>query len=79
MKLGNDFSGALRTFAYFMASGTHYMIEDIDYIDMNINDEEFVAVCDDVLNALEKNNVAQKEKDEVLCILYSMKGEIVGV
>ncbi len=46
---------------------------------MNINDEEFVAVCDDVLSALAKNNVGQKEKDEVLCILYSMKGDIVGV
>jgi hemoglobin len=46
---------------------------------MNINDTEFVAVCDDVLSALEKNKVGQKEKDEVLCILYSMKAEIVGV
>ncbi len=46
---------------------------------MNINDEEFVAVCDDVLDALDKNSVDQKEKDEVLCILYSMKNEIVGV
>ena len=46
---------------------------------MNINDEEFVAVCDDVLNALTKNKVGQKEKDEVLCILYSMKGDIVHV
>ena len=44
---------------------------------MNISDEEFVAVCDDVLSALGKNNVQQKEKDEVLCILYSMKGDIV--
>ena len=46
---------------------------------MNISDEEFVAVCDDVLAALDKNNVGAKERDEVLCILYSMKNEIVGV
>ena len=46
---------------------------------MNINDEEFVAVCDDVLAALDKNNVGQKERDEVLCILYSMKADIVDV
>lgn len=32
MKLSTDFSGALRTFAYFMASGTHYMLEDVDYL-----------------------------------------------
>jgi hemoglobin len=44
---------------------------------MNINEEEFVAVCDDVLAALDKNNVGKREKDEVLCILYSLKNEIV--
>jgi hemoglobin len=46
---------------------------------MNINDEEFVAVIDDVLKALTQNDVGQKEKDEVLCILYSMKGEVAHV
>lgn len=46
---------------------------------MNINDEEFVAVIDDVLKALDQNNVGQKERDEVLCILYSMKAEIAHV
>jgi hemoglobin len=44
---------------------------------MNINDTEFVAVCDDVLKALEQNGVGQREKDEILCILYSLKNEIV--
>ena len=32
MKLSTDFSGALRTFAYFMASGNHYMLEGVDYL-----------------------------------------------
>jgi len=44
---------------------------------MNINDTEFVAVCDDVLKALDKNNVGKRERDEILCILYSLKGEVV--
>jgi hemoglobin len=44
---------------------------------MNINDTEFVAVCDDVLDALDKNKVGKREKDEVLCILYSLKPEVV--
>jgi hemoglobin len=44
---------------------------------MNINDSEFIAVCDDVLKALDMNKAGQREKDEVLCILYSMKKEIV--
>jgi len=46
---------------------------------MNINDAEFIAVVDDVLSALDMNNVGQKEKDEILCILYSMKPEIVNL
>ena len=34
MRLSNDFSGALRTFAYFMASGSHHMLEGVDYLDV---------------------------------------------
>jgi hemoglobin len=44
---------------------------------MNINEAEFIAVCDDVLAALDKHNVGKRERDEILCILYSLKGEIV--
>jgi len=44
---------------------------------MNISDQEFIAVVDDVLSALDMNTVGQKDKDEILCILYSMKPEIV--
>jgi hypothetical protein len=32
MKLSNSLSGALRTFAYFIASGTHYALEGVDYL-----------------------------------------------
>jgi hemoglobin len=46
---------------------------------MNISGDEFLAVLDDALIALEKNNVGQREKEEVLFVLYSMKPEIVGV
>ncbi len=46
---------------------------------MNISDEEFNAVLDDAIKALNKNNVGQKEKEEVLFILYSMKPEVVKV
>tara|TARA_Y100001933_G_C18929085_1_gene534507 strand:- start:245 stop:358 length:114 start_codon:yes stop_codon:yes gene_type:complete len=34
MKLSNSLSGALRTFAYFMASGTHYNLEGVEYLDL---------------------------------------------
>ena len=46
---------------------------------MNIDGEEFLAVLDDALEALEKNNIGQREKEEVLFVLYSMKPEIVHV
>lgn len=44
---------------------------------MNINEKEFLAVCDDVMDALDKHSVAQREKDEILGILYSMKPDVV--
>lgn len=34
MNLGDSFSGALRTFAYFMASGTQNTLEGIDYLSL---------------------------------------------
>ena len=46
---------------------------------MNIDCGEFMAVLDDALEALDKNNIAQREKEEVLYILYSMKSEVVFV
>lgn len=46
---------------------------------MNIDNDEFVAVLDDALQALEKHNVGQREKEEVLYVLYSMKSDIVYV
>ena len=46
---------------------------------MNIDSDEFIAVLDDALQALEKNNVGQREKEEVLYILYGMKSDVVFV
>lgn len=34
MKLSHDVSGALRTFAYFMTSGTHYMLKGVNYLEL---------------------------------------------
>lgn len=34
MKLSNSVSGAIRTFTYFMSSGTHYMLEGIEYLSL---------------------------------------------
>jgi hemoglobin len=44
---------------------------------MNINEAEFIAVCDDVLDALDQCQVGKREKAEILCILSSLKPEVV--
>jgi hemoglobin len=46
---------------------------------MNIDNDEFMAVLDDVMQALDMNQVGQREKEEVLFILYSLKSEVVYV
>jgi hemoglobin len=46
---------------------------------MNISASEFMAVLDDALKALENNNVGQREQEEVLYVLYSMRSQIVLV
>jgi len=46
---------------------------------MNISEQEFVAVIDDILKALDDNNIEGEARTEVLGILYSMKGDIVRV
>ena len=46
---------------------------------MNISAHEFMAVLDDALEALQKNNIGQREQEEVLYVLYSMRREIVLV
>ena len=44
---------------------------------MNIGNDEFMAVLDDAMAALEKNNVGQREREEVIYILLSLKGDVV--
>jgi len=44
---------------------------------MNISEREFLAVVDDVMRALEINNVGQQEKNELLGLLFSLKGEVL--
>ena len=46
---------------------------------MNISEQEFIAVIDDILEALDKNDIDDGARTEVLGILYSLKGDIVRV
>lgn len=44
---------------------------------MNISHREFMAVIDDVMRALDKNNVQTKEKNELLGLLFSLKDQVI--
>lgn len=46
---------------------------------MNISAHEFMAALDDTLAALQKNNIRQREQEEVLFKLYGMRSDIVLV
>lgn len=46
---------------------------------MNISPMEFMATLDNALDALKKNNIGQREQEEVLYILYSMRSQVVLV
>jgi hemoglobin len=46
---------------------------------MNISPTEFMAVLDDALAALQKNGIGQREQEEVLFALYSMRSQVVRV
>lgn len=69
MKVSSDFSGALRTFAYFMASGTHYMLEDIEYLNLYGEDPSAIEMAFAIFaNVLEMNS-----EGEVLNFTYAQK------
>jgi len=44
---------------------------------MNISEQELVAAIDDMLAAMTKNGYDQAEKNDVVAILYSLKGDVV--
>ncbi|HUT50766.1 MAG TPA: group 1 truncated hemoglobin [Alphaproteobacteria bacterium] len=46
---------------------------------MNINEQEYMAVLDDILDALNTHGVGQREQEEFLTIAYSLRGEILHV
>jgi hemoglobin len=46
---------------------------------MNVSEQEFVAVIDDALAALEENGIDPATRNEVLAILWSLKNEVIRV
>jgi hemoglobin len=46
---------------------------------MNISEQEFVAVVDDAMAALESNGIDTDTRNDVLAILWSLKGQVIRV
>ncbi len=45
---------------------------------MNISSDEYMHVMDDIILALDKNEISEDAKKEVLAILWSLKGMIIS-
>jgi hypothetical protein len=69
MKLGDSFSGALRTFAYFMASGSQYTLKGIDYL--SLYGKEPSAI--EQVFAIYANVIEMDENGKVLNAKYAEK------
>lgn len=46
---------------------------------MNISPAEYMYVMDDIMIVLDRNGIDEDSRNDVLAILYSLKGMIVGV
>lgn len=46
---------------------------------MNINEQEYIAVMDDILGTLEKHAIDAGTRGEVAAVLYSLKGQVIRV
>lgn len=69
MKLSSSFNGALRTFAYFMASGSHYMLEDVEYLSLYGSDPSAIEQA----FAIYLNVIELDENGQVLNAKYAEK------
>lgn len=74
MKLSESFSGALRTFAYFMASGTHYQLKGVDYLSLFGEEpsaiEQAFAIFANVIELDENGNVLNAKYAEKRAVAY---------
>ena len=74
MKLPESFSGALRTFAYFLASGTHYQLKGIDYLKLYGEEPSAIemafAIFANVIQLDEEGNVINAKYAEKRAVDY---------
>ncbi len=83
--VNSDVPALKKTVAEFFITGTGgpnvYKGKDMLSVHkgMNISAVEFVAVLDDVVVAMQNAGVGQREQEEVLFVLFSMRSEIILV
>jgi len=46
---------------------------------MNISEQEFIAAVDDLMAVLQRNNIGEREQQEVLYIFFSLKGQVLRI
>lgn len=46
---------------------------------MNISEQEYLAVMDDIVGAMAKNKLSEETKKDVIAIMYSLKDAIIRV
>ena len=46
---------------------------------MNISEQEYLAVMDDIVGAMEKHGLGAQTRNDVIAILYSIKRDIIRV
>lgn len=46
---------------------------------MNVSEQEYMAAMDDILQALEKNDIDPGTRGDVTAVLYSLKGQVIRV
>jgi len=69
----------------FLSSGTGggavYTGKDLPsaHKGLNTTEKEFMAAVDDILAVLNKHNIDEETKKDMLYILYSMKGAVIGL
>ena len=70
---------AFEFFAFGTGGPVEYTGRDMrtTHSGMNISEQEFVAVMDDVLRVLKAHGIGQPEQQEVLFALYGLKAEVI--
>ena len=67
----------------FLAAGSggaeQYTGKDMEtaHRGMNINEAEYMAVIDDILSAMDKNEMDEQTRKDVLAISYSLKDQMI--